>query len=734
MALAITIINPGLLYAGAALASIPIIIHLLNRLRYKRVVWAAMEFLLAAHRKNARRIRLEHLILLIIRTLVILLLAAALGRPIIHGLLAKMGRSAVHRVIVFDDSFSMGAQYGVSTGGETVLKQARKALDSLMKTFDERDGLSLVTAGSRPHVRIGPPSFNRQQVLDEIEKLNGSDSATDMIGALTEAKKIVGESKLEQKIVYILTDNTRAAWKDESGKDLRGLASAIVDKPAGLVVIDLGRNSRPNLALRTVYPERPVVTANVLSAFRVEVENLGDLPVEGVVVQMKVDDQAAPPVVFGRLGPRKVEARKWTYVFDRPGEHVVVGSLKDSPQDALAVDNRRFLALEVKEALNVLLVDGEPRPGLFQNETDYLRAALDPRGPDEQRETIFQVTTLGDTELDAAQARDFDVVVLANVASLKPQQYERFKQFVRDGGSLIIFVGDQVQLQEYNRSFYENGQGLLPASLAAPVGAAEAEPGPGAPGFVTFDVRHFEHPALAAFKERGEGAGLNTVRVYKYLQLKLPPDAGETSVMLYFQDGNPALVEKKFGRGRVILWAVTADIKWTNFPQLPGFLELIHEMMDYMMPDVLWRYNRLVDSETSIAVPAGQSRQSMTLYTPSRGQVNVRPSQAAADRFVLQLDRLNECGFYRLDTGRAPQRFLAVNLDTAESSLDHLTGGELSAQLGHVPLVFAEGQEGLAKELQSQQAAGGWARNLLYAMLGLLLLETFLAWFFNRGR
>jgi len=151
----LTIINPALLYIGAALATIPVIIHLLNRLRYRRVIWAAMEFLLAAHRKNARRIRLEHLILLIIRTLIVLLLAAALGRPVLKGLLARMGRSAVHRVLVIDDSFSMAARYGVSAGEETVIKEARKTAEWLVKSFDERDGVSLVTAGSPG--RADPP-------------------------------------------------------------------------------------------------------------------------------------------------------------------------------------------------------------------------------------------------------------------------------------------------------------------------------------------------------------------------------------------------------------------------------------------------------------------------------------------------------------------------------------------------------------------------------------------------
>src|SRR5436309_6689100 len=92
--------NPLLAY-GAAAGSIPVVIHLLNRQRFKKVVWAAMHWLWASYKKSQRRLQIEQLILLLIRILVLVLLAFALARPALQqgmGLIA--GRAAAHRVIV----------------------------------------------------------------------------------------------------------------------------------------------------------------------------------------------------------------------------------------------------------------------------------------------------------------------------------------------------------------------------------------------------------------------------------------------------------------------------------------------------------------------------------------------------------------------------------------------------------------------------------------------------------
>ncbi|MBN2584652.1 MAG: BatA domain-containing protein, partial [Planctomycetes bacterium] len=741
--LALTVFHPWLLAAGTAMASIPVIIHLLNRLRFKRVVWAAMEFLLAAHRKNARRIRIEQIILLVIRTLIILLLAAALARPVLTGLLGQFGRSATHAIIVMDDSFSMSSQHRGNVEGGSIMLEARQAAARLVEGFDQRDGVSLVLAGSQPHGRITAASYDHPYVLEQIESLRASDSATDMIGALEVAKKIIDESELEQKTVYVFTDNTAVAWTDDAAGTLAKLVAAIAEK-ATLTVVDFGQPESSNVVVRSLRPDKSVVTTGIDSLFRIEVENFSDQPAADVVVNMAVDGQRLAPVVVGEVPPRKVETRSWSWNFTEPGGHTVAASLREQPGDDLAVDSTRLLAVDVRPAVDVLLVDGEPREGAFRGEVEYLREAIDPRGRDEKRATSYSVRTLRDTEFAAADTDGVDFIALANVASLSGAQVKALERFVEGGGSVMIFLGDQVRIRDYNDALYLNGKGLLPASLGPTLGTTEV----GHPEqYTTFDVGHFDHPALARFKAQQGAAGLSSVQVNKYFQLNLPVDDEAVQVILRFAnaENSPAVVERRYGRGRVVLVATSADAEWTDFPKLPAYLQLMQEMMKYMMPDVLWRYNRLVDAETQLPVSAADINTSFVMEKPRHETVSLVPSDIGGQRRALVIgDReraapgavLDQSGLYaiRPTRGGTGKEFrLAVNVDTVESELSHLDRDGLLRRLGGVPLVYARGAEGLKQSLLEQEAAGGWARNLLWAMLGLLLVETMLAWLFNRG-
>src|ERR671929_2326407 len=109
-------LNPGFLAAGAALVSLPILIPLINRLRFKRVRWAAMEFLLKSQKRNRRRLIIEQLILLALRILLVLLAGLLLARFLGFSFAGFFQPQNTVHVVVLDDRLSMSDHWRTEDG------------------------------------------------------------------------------------------------------------------------------------------------------------------------------------------------------------------------------------------------------------------------------------------------------------------------------------------------------------------------------------------------------------------------------------------------------------------------------------------------------------------------------------------------------------------------------------------------------------------------------------------
>lgn len=206
-------------FAGGALAgSIPIIIHLLNKQRFKKVVWSAMHWLWASYKKSRRRLQIEQLILLAIRVLVLVLLALALARPAVQQAMGMLGgRGAVHRVIVLDNSYSMGQRIG----GGPLFDKAKRLAQSLVKDLTPNDDVDIILANNVFEETI-PAATKTEDMLNQINAAATSDGGTDIPKAIASACKLLiqrpGRGRPE---IIVITDQTRNAWENTDGQPRR---------------------------------------------------------------------------------------------------------------------------------------------------------------------------------------------------------------------------------------------------------------------------------------------------------------------------------------------------------------------------------------------------------------------------------------------------------------------------------------------------------------------------------
>ena len=711
--------NTAMLLWGLA-ASLPIIIHLLSRRKYHEVTWAAMTFLLAAIRKNARRIRIEQLILLLVRVAILLLLAAALADPVFSlfpSLGAALGtRGRTHYLLVLDVSYSMDYR----TGDKSRLDRAKEMAVQVVNDSRQGDGFTLVLLGDPPQAAISDPAFDPRDVVEEIESIKVRHGGGSLPLTLTEIENVLQSVRRQQAgltttTICFFTDLGRTTWDDVATQDCRLRIGRLAEN-ASLALFDVGQDGMTNVAVTSLELRDSLVTTGREVNFVAELQAFGTRERTSQRIAFLVDDQQvrAETIEVPAAGRSTVS---FTHTFEAPGEHQVEARLADDP---LAIDNRRWLSVPVREAIEVLCVEG--REGAAR----YLAYALEPSRASTPR--VRPVIRLENALLEQDLNR-FDCVALCNVRRFTREEAAVLHDYVRSGGGLLWTLGDQVQADSYNQQLGDEASGrrVLPARLesVAPTGV------------YSFDPLDYRHPILAPFAGHQQ-SGLLTTPVWKYVQVQ-PFDSAAARVALAFNNGDPAIVEERIGRGRSILLATAVSpdsldrstdppTPWTALTTWPSFPPLVQEMLAHAVRRRFEARNVLVGESLEGTLAGAGPSAALTIRTPG-GEAERVAVQPAGQSSTWSFSGTAFSGVYVANFGPSAnhdQRF-AVNLNTRESDLDRFDSELLPGQFDpefHIDKVVG----GLPSTKPAQ-----YFRYLLGLVLVLLLTETTLAWYFGNA-
>ncbi|HEX5137340.1 MAG TPA: BatA domain-containing protein [Planctomycetota bacterium] len=734
--IAISFVHPALL-GGLALASLPIIIHLLNRRRFKTMEWAAMDFLLKAAVRNRRRVRLENLLLLLLRTALVVLLILAVARPFSprqDALAALFGAAgSTERILLLDDSHSMRAGQGNRSAFETAKALAKRLVERL---HDERssDRLTLLL-GTRPRDaeegfrRVSVASAHGPRLAKAIEGLQPSDGTLDVVAAV-DALLADREEHEARLVVHILSDFRRRDWAEASG-DLRPdvvKALAALAERADVRLIDVGAAPVDNVGVVGLEPIDRAVIAGVPATFVARVRNYGPGPASNVTVQFEFGTHQQVPVrVEGDIPPggEPVEV-KTEYTFRSAGPAVVRAR---TPADLLSGDDVRRRVVSVRPRLRFLLVDGEPEPEAYRGETDFLAAALMPPG---DVPSGIEVDVVADSMFPGRDPDAYDGIFLCNVYRLPDDRVKALEDYVRAGGGVIFFLGDQVDPQVYNAIFFgrgeEAGQHLLPYPLRDVEGSSDEYTNlmPSAP----------DHPAVR-FLRGLHPVVFRTVAVSRFVKCEVSSRADARVLLSYTdEDGSPALVEKQLGDGRVLLFTTAADLEWSNFPHSVLWLPLLQEAARYVVrrdPDI---YTKTVGEPIVIRYePREMAPLVAVVPPPELGGTPVQLASArdeATKQLFYRFDRTTVAGEYavRLKTpqGEPYEELYAMNLDPTEGDLERVDLEKLRAAAPGARI--ERGAEGAALGSDEADRSEFW-RTLVVALVAVASLETLLAWRFG---
>ncbi len=760
-------LNPWMLLGGLAVLS-PILIHLLNKRRFKIVQWAAMDFLFEADKQNRRRVQIENFLLLLLRCLAMLLLALMLARPFLPSSVTTVLQQSqkVERVMLIDDSLSQRVITDSKTSLDVAKDSVKELITQLANSTETEDWLTVMLTSDTSQFLIDNQPLTPNTVsghLQTISDIKCSDQAADYPESLAGMKSHLSGDQNYGRVAYLYSDLRKRDWLignvgQESTADGNSAApNKIVESFSqsllGTYIIDTGGPNDQNLAITSIRADGLLVANKVIN-FIVEVANFGNTTVGELQVLLQVGESQPLYKTITSLAPREKKDLVYTWVFnaaeqekgllDFEQEKINVRDYRITAQidrqslsgdglkfDQLSEDSARLMAARVIDGIPVLLVDGDPSATSERSETHYLRS-LEVLG------TGLTMTTATVSDLETASLSDFEVIFLCNVDEVSADRTVALKQWVASGGSLVLMPGNRVRATTFNDTFCAEGQGLSPIKLISIAGD------PTMAQWANFEVAPQVHPSLQVMID-SDASSIGNVDVFSWWTSELDENVDmqsiEVPLRLTDSDNSIAMLDRRLADGRVVVFTIPGDGDWTMWPSSPTFAPVMVDLISYLAGSQSAESSIALGGSVKVPVDLSAFENRVTVRDPENEKMEtvakpLNPEKTQSVLYQAEFENLGKRGFYDIElkrhSGETQNLLVATNYDSRESQLERLSESVLDKNFfgEKAALVTTAG-------LLGQTVDGGnselWMTILILLMI-ILGAEQFLGWFWGRKR
>ncbi|HYK22216.1 MAG TPA: VWA domain-containing protein, partial [Pyrinomonadaceae bacterium] len=553
------------------------------------------------------------------------------------------------------------------------LDEARSDEQIALVSFDKR------------YTVINRFTADKNKVRLNVKSLSAGWEGTDYEQALRGAESLLSEiGTTGPKRIVMISDFQAPGWTPAG-------ATFKLSSNTQLRTIDVGgENPPPNVAITDVEARGVAFGQKYLDNLVVHISNFSDMPRDHVEVDFQINEQTVDKRDIS-LNSRDSRVVEFTGFNLNPGANrctidIVAGDF--------APDNRFYFTLRRETPAKALIVESASRG---RSDSLHLQSALT---TDEDLPFTFALKSTG--SVDPASVFDYALILLNDSGPVSPVLADALTRFVEGGGQMIVATGPRTQADSFNTSL----QGIAPATLREAVQTKTGE------SVAITDVK-FDHPIFEVFQESGRLASANVIGYFR------SEPRANAAVLARFEDGSPALVESRTGKGRVLLFTSSLGPSWNDLPLTPLYLPFIHQMVRYAAAREENSWHRLGQTFTVVKEKSGAP----PVDTPAGARLSEARLTPDGDLLVTA----REPGFYRLRYNDRYPDFAAVNIDGAEGDFTKLNLKE-----------FAVGVTGGAGSAEGSDANGNLSNediegrqrvwwSLLFVSLLLLLAESVLA-------
>lgn len=674
-------LQPAFLAALAAVA-IPILIHFIFRKKAIRWRFAAFEFLMRSHRRIARRLQIKQLLLLLLRCLLFILVALAFAKPFFQTAQSANPSMPMAIALIVDDSMSMRYQQNKTTRFE----MARQRVLDFLRGLRGEDRVLLLRGSFSPHpqsLEQTELSVDKNIVIRKLEQWRVSYRTTDLAYTLRKAIHLLESAKgLKPKIV-IFSDFARHAF------DHTKLPK--VSQAFPIELYPIRTETSENRAITHLEMQPAPFAGTDAYQLTATIRNFANQDVRNLKIKLNLNQRDR---IQSFVSIRANSLTKKQFIIRLTEAGTYSGYLEIGP-DPLPADNRLFFALRARQRPRVLLVNGDPRTIPYMDELFYLEQAMrDPRTP-------FAVDIVN-ASAKLPDPTPYQAIFLCNVGEIPQPWRENLFRYVHQGGGLFLSMGDQINPASFNEQFGS----ILPRHLRGVALAAQRPDGTGIALQRYFGEIKASHPIFQQLYQ--EGFVFESALVLRLMLVEPRRAQQEGEVLWRYSHGPPALLERRVGQGRVLLFTTTVDRDWANTAIRPFFLPWIHQVGIYLSGGARFQGAPplLIDQSTRLLQIPGQGP--IQALPPTGSPLWIRP---ATQGYLFPGGSVP--GIYPLERNGKKLNVLPliVNIDPRESDLTPLSLKQL-AEIGTIA------STGLTSVLQKQSER-------FWPMLLFLLLFVF---------
>jgi len=632
-------LNPTVLF-GLLAAAIPLLIHLLNLRKLKKVEFSTLKFLIELRKSKIRKIKLKQWLLLALRVLIILFTVMAFARPTLKGtaLAGTTSASKTSAVFILDDSFSMSL---VEAEG-SLFNQAKSEINKVLSLLKEGDDAEIILV-SNAESNEYKLSKNLGYLKNKVKEIKISPVSGFLNDAVIKGLDLLASSNNFNKELYILSDFQKTSLFDNILKNKKTFDDI------RLYSIKLGGNKYQNAGIDKIILEDQIIEKNKPIEFNTTVTNYSPEKIDNIVLSLFINGKRKSQKNLN-LNPGSSINLKLSGEVSASG---YVSAFVEIDDDELLTDNKRYINFFIPGKINV---------GLFTDNPSDQRFIL-PALTSGKNNDIIKINSAKSNQLASINLSDFDVVIF--VPSKTHINLNRIQNYIKAGGSLILFPGSNIDILSFQKIL---SQLKITADVKSSGIKITNE------NYFSFDKIDFEHPVFENLFEKKRKKEIDSPKILYHFKIRFKNPVLQ---IIKLNDDSPFLSEIKNRVGKIFLFSTAPVLSWSNFPIKGIFAPLLNKSIFYLSSQNTSAKDYFAGDVVKVNNP---KKELIEVLKPNQTPDFITLDETKNNGYI-SYKATDQIGTYKIKNDKKVFSMFSVNADPKESEQKYLSEKEFEEYL-----------------------------------------------------